>query len=190
MQIRFNLTLSAFVVIIFLVSSFNAKSVSLQNPVGDNRSSPDKPSAKQSSNINLSTSCIDAVEKSTVDVTENNTLAMSLVSTTTVSSPANITTETSTSNNISATTISERTDKDTTTFQKSIEETTMVQEKTITSVETVTENKISTDRTTESGLLDTRYIIRFHTINRNALVTMTTCRDGKCIQPFTDEPST
>ncbi|XP_026806991.1 uncharacterized protein LOC113549737, partial [Rhopalosiphum maidis] len=117
-QIRFNLTLSAFVVIIFIVSSFNAKSASLQNPVGDNRSSPEKPSVKQSSDMNLSTSRIDAVEKSTAGVIENHiSMAMYLVSTTTVSSPANITTETSTSNNISATTISERTDKDTTTFQ-------------------------------------------------------------------------
>jgi hypothetical protein len=181
MQIRFNLTLSAFVVIIFV------KSVSLQNPVDYNRSSPDKPSAKQSSDINLSTSRIDAVEKSTADVIENHTLAMSLVIIT-VSSPANITTETSTSNNISATTISERTDKDTTTSQKSIEETKLVQAKAMTSVETVTENKISTDRTTESGILDTKNIIVFPTINRDASVTMTPCRNGKCEEPFTEEP--
>jgi len=58
----------------------------------------------------------------------------------------------------------------------------------MTSVETVTENKICTDRTTESGILDTRFIIRFHTINRNALATMTPCRDGICEKPFTEEP--
>ncbi|XP_026806445.1 uncharacterized protein LOC113549371 [Rhopalosiphum maidis] len=172
MQIGFNLTILTAVAIVFAVSSVNAKPVST-NSVADNQSKPDKPGARQSSDISFPVSHIDAVETSTTVVIVNNTLTMSPSNTTTVSYPANIAAETSTSNNnTSATTISEGTAKDTTTFQTSIEETTMVQTTTMASLETVTENQTSTNQTTESGLLTTRYVIHPN------IHTATTCPSG------------
>ncbi|XP_025197225.1 uncharacterized protein LOC112596003 [Melanaphis sacchari] len=154
MKIRFNLVISAIIAIVFVVSLVNAKNI-LQNPVADNQSKSKKPSVKQSSDIHLPISHIDAVEKSMTDDTTNTTLDMP---------PSNTT----------AKTFVKETVNNDTTNSTSIEDTTILQATTITSVEMVTENQTSTNQTTESGLLTTRYVI-----NPSVFTESTKCPSGQ-----------
>jgi len=151
MKILFNFTISAAVAIVIVVSSVNAKNVSL-NPIADNRSRSGKPSAKQSSSTSFPISHIDVAVKSTTDAIANNTVV--------VTSSGNITTEMPTSNNINAIVFVEDIAKPTAAYTKITEEITLEKTTTIASVETTTENKtFANQTTTESEDLITRYII-------------------------------
>jgi len=128
MKIWFNFSISAVVAIIFVVSLASARNV-LQKSIGDNQSRPDISSVKQSSDIHSTISYNDYVEKFTTDATMDTILVMSPFNNIMTSSE-DITTEMSTSSNIT-TTFVEETDPNTYDYTTSTEE---------TSVEMVTED--------------------------------------------------
>uniref|UniRef100_A0A2S2P1X2 Zonadhesin n=1 Tax=Schizaphis graminum TaxID=13262 RepID=A0A2S2P1X2_SCHGA len=162
MKVLFNLTISAVVAIVVVVSSVNAKNVPL-NPISDNQPRQVKPSAKQLSNISLPIAHIDVEVRSTTmaSIANNITLVTSpSKNTTKVMSSGNTTTEMSKSNNITTIKFVEEKVKPTAAYTKTIEKITLVPSTTIASVETVTENKASANQTsTESVELSTRNII-------------------------------
>uniref|UniRef100_A0A2S2NC66 Uncharacterized protein n=1 Tax=Schizaphis graminum TaxID=13262 RepID=A0A2S2NC66_SCHGA len=139
MKIWFNLTISAFVAIVFVVSSVNTNPVSQDL---DNQSRPTEPSVKQLSDIhNLLISHIS-----------------SNISNSTTHTSANTTSETFMFNN-NTTVFVEETNKDTTNYTSS-EETNMIQSTTLVNVETVIKGQITENvYSTTTSKPDLVYII-------------------------------